>query len=129
MKRNHFTKHALALLLAICMVMHCGIGVGASPAGRDSGATWQEIPASQVSASLTNPAAQTAGFLTGLQQDSSDQTHGADNLNDGENDVQNFHFSSKASYDGRYSGERQAEILYIFAGFRIVKYMIPQNMG
>ncbi|MBE6945397.1 MAG: hypothetical protein E7459_04840 [Ruminococcaceae bacterium] len=59
MKRNHFTKHALALLLAICMVMHCGIGVGASPAGRDSGATWQEIPASQVSASLTNPAAQT----------------------------------------------------------------------
>ncbi len=58
MKRNHFKKHLLALLLAVCMVLQCGMSVGAAPTGKDTDVTWREISGDQVTASLTSPDAQ-----------------------------------------------------------------------
>ena len=59
-------------------------------------------------AGTSNGAGQAA--LTGLQHDEGNQTQSTENLNDGENNVYNLHNSSNASKDGRYSGERRAEI-------------------
>ena len=55
--------------------------------------------------------------LTGLHHNDSNQTDGTQHLNDGENDMQNVHYSSKASKDGRYSGERQAKFNKLHAAF------------